>query len=196
MYNGFGEVEDYYIPFAEPLPLNLLNFDAIKKGNLVQLNWSTSLTHNNNDFDIERSSDGINWTDINFVNSNTDNGNSNLKIEYYYTDKAPAKGLNLYRLKQKNIKGKYDYSLVRKVNFDILNNINIYPNPTTDNVKIEGLIGDEKITVYDITGRLVLETKANQSSVSISLGKLANGAYQMNIVSADGTVSSYKIVKK
>src|SRR5690606_28937570 len=58
-----GEVEDYYVPFAVPLPLHLLSFNAYQYGNHNELNWKTSEESGMSHFCIERSSDGNNFVE-------------------------------------------------------------------------------------------------------------------------------------
>lgn len=107
-----------------------------------------------------------------------------------------VQGKNIYRLKQVDIDGKFDYSVVRTVWFDRTHKvINIHPNPARESVTISGLDGDETIQVYDVLGKRVSETKADQASVAIPMGNMIEGIYYIRITSVNGAVSSHKIVK-
>lgn len=178
------------------LPVSLLSFDAIKKGNTVQLTWSTAREQNNKGFEIERSADGKSWTTSGFVPSHLANGNSSTKQQYAFTDTKPLNTLNFYRLKQINLDGRFDYSSVRSVLFGNEGNILIYPNPAKDYVTLEGLKGNERINIYDASCRLIQQLKAANTTLNINLKNLSSGVYNVNIISAGGQTSSYKIVKE
>lgn len=178
-----------------PLPVVLLNFDTYKKGKSVLLLWATAKEQNNKGFEIERSTDSKNWVTIGFVAAQTENGNSNIKADYNFTDNTPGNAQNFYRLKQVDFDGKYEYSPVRLIAFDKKNNINIYPNPTIERVTIAGLQVGEKINVLDVSGRIVYQETTKDVIVNIPLNKLSAGNYLITIISTDGSVSSYKVVK-
>lgn len=184
------EIED-----CGPLPLTLISFKGKYENGQVFLNWETASEINNKGFEIERSTDGRNWTTIGFINSKADGGNSSDKLNYSFTDNAPISEQNFYRLKQVDFDGKYEYSPVRMVSFDKGNNISIYPNPTKDNFTISGLKGNENIKVYDVSGRLIHQVNAANTSVTVPLDKLSEGVYHISIISKDGNVSSHKVLK-
>ena len=76
-----------------------------------------------------------------------------------------------------------------------LTKIKIYPNPTKEILFIENntLISIDKITLTDITGKIVLEVKENFSK--IDMGDFESGVYILNI-SSENRIYNYKIVKK
>ncbi len=177
------------------LPITLLNFETYKKGNSALLLWATAKEQSNKGFQIERSTDSKNWVNIGFVASQAANGTSNQQSDYNFTDKTPGNGQNFYRLKQVNFDGTYEYSPVRLIAFDKANNIRIYPNPATEHVTVAGLQGGEKINVFDVSARKVYQVTAQDVLIDIPLNKLSAGNYFINIISTDGSISSYKVVK-
>jgi hypothetical protein len=74
---------------------------------------------------------------------------------------------------------------------DLINKniVNIYPNPATDVINLEGEFS--KATLIDITGKIILETKDNRISVS----HLSSGIYFLRIESGLQTSVS-KVVKR
>lgn len=76
-----------------------------------------------------------------------------------------------------------------------LTKIKIYPNPTNEILFIENstLISIDKITLTDITGKIVLDVKENFSK--IDMGTFGSGVYILNI-SSENRIYNYKIVKK
>ncbi len=59
--------------------------------------------------------------------------------------------------------------------------INIYPNPTSDLVKIDGDI--QSVSLLDFSGQTVLESNETQ----LSLENLASGIYVLKINTDEGT---------
>lgn len=80
------------------------------------------------------------------------------------------------------------------VNMNITDNnfdkINIYPNPASNFVVIDG-ISIENIKIFDNSGKLVGVTSSNK----IDLSNYANGIYIMQISDIEGVVHSRKIIK-
>ena len=52
---------------ANPLPVELLNFNAEKNNRAVDLSWQTASEHNNDFFTVERSADGYIFEPLTFV---------------------------------------------------------------------------------------------------------------------------------
>lgn len=66
---------------------------------------------------------------------------------------------------------------------DTVNNIEIYPNPVTDYLKIK-LIEDSKITIYNITGQVHLTLQANAGESIVSMSDYKSGFYIVEINTA------------
>lgn len=76
---------------------------------------------------------------------------------------------------------------------EILNNVNIYPNPASDliNVTAENLT---KINIYNSIGQLVYSQDVNANEVKVSTDSWTNGLYYINVETKDGFKSSQKII--
>jgi hypothetical protein len=119
---------------ANPLPVVLLSFTAVKDGeNNVQLKWSTASEINSDYFQIERSKDGKYFQSIGRVKAA---GNTANRVDYTYIDNAPFAGSSYYKLKQVDFDGTSTYSKVRFVE-SVDNVLTVYPNPTSDFLRIE-----------------------------------------------------------
>ncbi|MEM9052453.1 MAG: T9SS type A sorting domain-containing protein, partial [Bacteroidota bacterium] len=71
-----------------------------------------------------------------------------------------------------------------------LEQVNIYPNPSQGVVFVNGT-DISKITVFDIEGRRVLETKR----IEVDIEHLENGVYLMEIIDKDGLRGVRRVVK-
>ncbi|HSC40351.1 MAG TPA: G8 domain-containing protein, partial [Chitinophagaceae bacterium] len=69
------------------LPVTFCSFYAVKNNSDILLTWSTAQEFNNNNFEIQRSTDGSNWAVIALVMGA---GNSSTTSQYSYTDKNNA----------------------------------------------------------------------------------------------------------
>ncbi|PZU86967.1 MAG: hypothetical protein DI529_08020 [Chryseobacterium sp.] len=67
----------------------------------------------------------------------------------------------------------------------------VYPNPVVDVLHIDDK-NLKSVTLYNMEGKKLLETKSNEMNVS----KLPNGVYVLRIVTSDNNIVSKKIIKK
>lgn len=152
-----------------PLPVELTSFTAIAGKNGVQLNWSTATEVNNYGFEIERCVAQIsnlcnNWEKIGFVQGH---GNSNSPKDYLFVDANPPAGKVLYKLKQIDFDGTFEYSNVVEVNVDTPQEFRLaqnYPNPFNPSTVINYQLpvdGNVTLKIYDMLGNEVA-TLVNQ----------------------------------
>jgi hypothetical protein len=180
------------------LPVMLSSFSVQKTNNTVKINWTTAQEVNSRQFIVERSANGSAWQPIATVAAS---GNSNAPIHYSAYDLHPAKGINLYRLKSIDIDNKFDYSAIRRVNFDATFTYSIYPNPANDVLQITvddaaGLNAD--MEVINTQSQVLIRKKMNAGTqpFKLDISSLTPGIYFMKIVSADGYVNMQKFVKQ
>jgi len=188
----------YTIQTPDPLPVTLIRFDVYKEGQTSNLKWATSTEQNSKGFEIQRSTDAKSWKNIGFVHAKSLNGNSKSTLHYDFSDKAPAKGTNYYRLKMVDLDETFAFSSVKVISIEhAAPIISAYPNPVQDELIIEGLRGAETIKVLNSSGRIMLQSKnkADQSKKTLDLRALANGMYLISIQSPDGSLVSHKIIK-
>jgi hypothetical protein len=96
-------VDNFTLLNGLPLSVELVNSEASCTGDAVLILWSTSTEINNDYFLIEKSEDGINFTEIGTVASA---GNSQQTTEYSFTDYNTENKKLYYRLKQVDTDGK------------------------------------------------------------------------------------------
>lgn len=170
---------------SSPLPVELLYFDASKKENSVELNWSTATEINNQLFVLERSSNGKDFYPIGKVEGA---GNSTQQLNYHYSDLSPLKGISYYRIKQIDFDGKFSYSQTAAVNFNgDSKQFTVFPNPATSQLYIAKYdLSNSEIIISDMTGRILKSEKvsaSNQDLYPIGIEDLLSGVYSIEIVS-------------
>ena len=152
-----------FIPFSASIPVELTSFTAELDGNTVQLNWSTSTEKNNLGFEIERSvisNDVRNliWMKIGFVDGK---GTTTEPQNYYFNHKELKTGAYLYRLKQIDFNGTFQYSKEVKVEIISPNEFVLeqnYPNPFNPSTKISWqspVSGHQTLKIFDVLGNEV-----------------------------------------
>lgn len=191
------------VPYSAPLPVKMVYFNAKASDKTSLLNWATAAEINNSHFEIERSTDTKEWTNIGRVEGN---GNSSRLIKYQFTDDQPLVE-NYYRLKQIDFDGKFEFSQVKYVDFKTtnLNGLSCvaFPNPTNgvftleinQKAKIHGI----QIDILDIKGAVVkqmnLEADGTQYFyTSIDISTFENGIYVVRVTSG-GDVQTIKLKK-
>ena len=114
LLNYFG-FESYSITNSYTvLPVTFISFNGVLQNNSAILTWSTANELNNKGYEVQRSNDGINFTDIGFV---AGQGNSSQQNNYSYTDYKIVSGSNYYRLKQMDVEGRFNYSSTIRLDF-------------------------------------------------------------------------------
>lgn len=82
------------------------------------------------------------------------------------------------------------------VNDNALNNsMNIYPNPVFDKLNIDSNIEFKELSIYDITGKEVVNLKVNTLAYQLDISNLINGLYFLKIQTTKGE-EAFKIIKK
>ncbi|OSZ80697.1 hypothetical protein CAP36_05445 [Chitinophagaceae bacterium IBVUCB2] len=181
------------------LPVTITNFSAVKENATSKLSWTTSQEVNSREFVVERSVNGGNsWEVIAVVPAS---GNSNSSVNYNITDASPVKGANLYRLKSVDLDSKFEYSAIRRVNFDNKYTFSLYPNPATDVIRIAvdnsaGL--NAQVQVINTQSQVLISRQINSSTqpATINVATLAAGVYFLRIITTDGTVTIQKFSKQ
>lgn len=166
---------------SSPLPIELLDFNAIQVNNQVHLTWETASETNNDFFAIERSEDGTDWEEIIQVDGA---GNSVSLLSYSAIDSRPSLGISYYRLKQTDFDGQFEYSDIRSVNLERIGNsqIEMYPNPTKSQITIYANPTElADITIYNTLGQdvtfLAREIEKYGSKLVLDFSGLNSGVY-------------------
>ena len=82
------------------------------------------------------------------------------------------------------------------INSSVLENVEVYPNPFTDYIKVNSDIKDEmKFVITDMSGRAILNTDAVSGDAEISTTELASGVYFLRGISGDKQLFSAKLIK-
>jgi Secretion system C-terminal sorting domain len=85
--------------------------------------------------------------------------------------------------------------LTTGANTIIYNNIKVYPNPTSNYVRIDNLpVGNNKIRLTDFTGNIIQSLSTTADTQTILTNNLASGVYILTISQNIDQKIAYKIV--
>ena len=182
------------------VPLTLLSFGAEMMGANTVSNWQTANEINTNQFIIERSNDGANFTDIGSVNAL---GNTGINNHYQYTDINVANLYHnatlYYRLKMLDKDGRYTYSNLVVININKQNSFAMYPNPAHGTVTIDNgqwsIDNNTYLMITDVSGKLLKKQKVTNPNTTVNLAAICTGIYLVTIQSKEGTRTEKLIVK-
>ncbi len=183
---------------SQIVPVELVSFNASVSNDKVVLSWITATEINNRGFEVERrqvfslqsSVGNEDWEVLGFVEGK---GTTTEQQVYSFIDENISAERYMYRLKQIDYDGSYEYSKVVEVDlsqpitFSLEQN---YPNPFNPETKIKftipsnvkGEMSNVKLMVYDVLGNeiatLVNEEKpAGSYEVTFDGKGLSSGMY-------------------
>lgn len=172
-------------PQFGPLPVNFGKLTAIIQSKYVKLNWNTFSEINNVGFIIYRSSDGINYTEINWQGSKGNGANT-----YTANDIAPKSGVNYYRLSQKDNDGTITKLADEAVNFSLLNEeLKTWPNPVNKTLSLSFTVGKyQRLELSDITGKKLQELNISntENGKEINMSNYPKGIYMIGLKGSQG----------
>lgn len=190
----------YTFPNQITLPVKLISFSGSYKNNGTQLNWVAENQINFDRYEIERSSDGNNFSKI--AEKTVAQSSMSSRQNFSQNDDLFTATGNIffYRLKMVDADGTFSYSNVIMIRRDqkAIVGMTISPNPIvsggTATVRFESASKNTvDFNVVDMSGRVVLKQQNNvtegTNSIAITnLNRLQPGMYvlQMN----DGTAVS------
>jgi hypothetical protein len=202
----FNGEQDVYFSYIIPavVPVELLSFTASSEGGTVTLEWSTATELNNRGFEINRSTDRINWSTIGFKGGK---GTTSEPQHYIYSDQFSGSESKLYyRLKQVDFNGSYEYSEILEVNsspseFILSQN---YPNPFNPVTSIVYDLpsnGFVTLKIYDVLGNETAslvnqQQQAGKYNVQFNAFGLGTGVYFYTLRSGSYTATKKMILMK
>jgi photosystem II stability/assembly factor-like uncharacterized protein len=191
------------------VPVELLSFTAETGVNTITLNWITATETNNLGFEIERKLKNQEWLTVAFVEGK---GTTTEIQNYSYVDdysSLPYEGTVLYRLKQIDYNGSFEYSEQVAVNLTFIPSdyyiSQNYPNPFNPSTTIKYSLPVEsqvKINIYNALGETIEELVSLMQSqgnyeVTWNAQNYSSGIYyySFEVNSTDGS-QSHREMKK
>lgn len=175
-----------------PLPVELSSFTGKATQSSIALAWTTASEENNDRFEVERSTDGKSFIQIGEVKGA---GNSSVQRKYSFSDIAPERDTNYYRLKQVDFDGQFEYSKIIETRFKgnaTASGMMVYPNPVIDdNIRVALQNSDSAILqIMDQNGRSVytqqLTPGIREVQLTVSELNIPKGLYYVSLQQPTG----------
>jgi len=179
------------------IPVELVSFNASVIKDAIELSWMTATETNNQGFSIERMVDGDTFEQVGYV---AGFGTTTEPKSYSFVDSKLETGKYLYRLKQIDFDGSFEYSneisveVVQPLEFLLKQN---YPNPFNPSTTISYSIAEDgfvRIAVYNLLGQEVATIvnsyqKADRYEVVFNANELSSGVYVYKIEAGNYSAS-------
>lgn len=181
------------IPFSAPLPVTLISFEAsVSSACKAKLQWQAGKEDNFSHYDIETSSDGVNFV---YVDKVMAAGSGN---KYVYEYNNAKEGKHFFRLILRDLDNQFEYSPVVMVYIDCeaKRNLKVYPTASNNKVTVEGIRKGEHIMLYDASGRRIFMGAANGEKERLDISRYAQGIYNVIILTDANEKLSFKILKQ
>jgi hypothetical protein len=190
------------ITITSTLPIKLKSFKAHVVNNGVLVEWETAAEINNDNFSIERSTDGVIFSEIGKVKGA---GNSTIVLDYSLLDENPLAGVSYYRLKQTDYDGKFEVfnpvSVNMKEKSGEVNSVHVYPNPFLNTFTADIICTESKdleIQIISYNSQVIssekLHVDAGKNTYQFSSPtELNTGIYILRIISDAGILANTKV---
>jgi hypothetical protein len=164
-----------YFLIGITLPLSWLSFTVEQPDGAALVKWQTASEKNTQSFIVQRSSDGITWTDLASIHAL---GEPNKTSRYSYSDKYPLAGVNSYRIKAVDADGRTGYSIIKTIRH--LQKQELFA--VISNASTRGYISMQvnkgaNIALYNSDGKMLWIKKFSRGTQTISCGQIPKGIY-------------------
>ncbi|MFM2266716.1 MAG: hypothetical protein RL757_156 [Bacteroidota bacterium] len=184
------------------LPVELVSFQGKINEKYADLTWETASELHNKGFEIEESHDAKNWLTLAFVPAKGNTTAQNVHHNYQFStrlDEQNAETTHYFRLRQIDVDGTTHLSnVVSLVEEQKGQAVQIYPNPTHSNLKIEwaqNTTASAEITVFDMLGKAWIQSTTENNQQNIDVLELPNGVYWLQI-QQNGKIERVKFLKQ
>lgn len=186
---------DNYVAYAfasldTPMPVTLTSFTAQAEGKAALLRWATTEETNSDFFEIQRSTDGKSWIEL---GRQVSKGESNVLVNYQFTDLHPDAGTNYYGLRMVDKDATFAFSAIRPVHFEGTLKRVVYPNPAKDRLFLNAPESIDKIRIFNASGVEVYHA-AQKFASEISIANLRDGIHLVEVTTIAGSIVTEKIL--
>jgi hypothetical protein len=177
---------NYYNGIA--LPLTWLSFTGHASAGQAILEWQVANMTDNDHFEIDRSTDGVTFSQIGAQPTASTTPIQGIQV-YHYTDLNPAPGQNFYRIREVDLDGRYSYSSIIVVDPAIASTaIRLQTNPVRNVLTVvnPGRQTIDRLRILDLSGRIVLDQAINSANTTVTANifSLQSGYYLLRLSSA------------
>jgi len=162
---------------AGVLPIRLLSFSGVNKGNYNVLQWIAAIEGSKYEFEIQKSSNAVDFYKIGLRFSAI---NNNLISTYNFIDSTPVYSDNYYRLKYTEDNGLYKHSDIIRISAKTKNSLSLYPNPVVDKIFLNKMYITTPYSIINAAGQII-QSGILITNQPLEVGHLHKGLYFLKI---------------
>lgn len=161
-----------------PLPVLLSKFEAdTYQRTKAIIKWSMEREDYLDYFEVQRlETESMNWEVLTTIKATG-------VLNYTAYDLLPSGETNYYRLGMVDVNGIRTYSLSELVQFNQIDDLDVFPNPVSDVLYIQSKAHIQEITVIDTYGRVIFNIRHSEDEkktiVSVPMDQFSKGLYQV-----------------
>ena len=177
------------------LPVVFSDFNVTASSCNGVLNWKTVSEEKVSIFEVQYSSNGVQFTKVGAVQPKNNASGSAYK---YVNDQGTSKGY--YRLKIIEVDGQFVYSRIISIDTKCsgVKTLFMYPNPLTANqhltVIASGFEGTLKGELVSMAGQVIRTYNLKNGTNTLPVDKLAQATYMLRVTDASGESESFRVV--
>jgi hypothetical protein len=171
----------YYYCNTEVLASDIISFIASEQNaQNVKLSWATQNDIQGRTYEVQESTDGINFADISAISSAPENNDAGNYLYYYHIAKTDKDKI-YFRIKVIDPNADIKYSVIRSIDLNEASGISLYPNPSNSfiNIVFNQPGKDWQLDIFSSDGALMQRNAfSNTNTAHIGfINRLAPGLY-------------------
>ena len=193
--NGTNQGATTEINVSMVLPVVLSDFNVTASSCNGVINWKTVSEEKVSSFEVQYSSNGVQFTKVGAVQPKNSASGSAYK---YVNDQGTSKGY--YRLKIIDVDGQFVYSRIISIDTKCsgVKTVSMYPNPLTANqhltVIASGYEGTIKGELVSMSGQVIRTYNLKNRTNTLPVDKLAQATYMLRVTDASGEAESFRVI--
>ena len=144
------------------LPVTLTGFEgAMQSNQQVELSWKTMMERGIDHYEVERSTNGLNFTRIGSLPSKITITTNDYQLIYNFTDEDPLPGTSYYRIKVVGKDNLFNQSPIVQISNNLIQGTKIYPTLIQNNtvfVETDKTLRNARLEFFDLSGKKLSET--------------------------------------
>jgi hypothetical protein len=178
------------------------NFKGVVIDQQIELSWATMMESGIDYYEIQRSGDGMNFVDIDQMDSKMTISTNDFQLNYQYADAHPLPGTSFYRIQIVGKDGSINQTTVVQVINSAITGTRIYPTVVQSNslfIESDKNLREVKMEFFDLSGNKISETNLpslnGRQTVHLSkAGNLPTGTYVARLTANGQNVKSQLVI--
>jgi hypothetical protein len=178
------------------------NFKGVVIDQQIELSWATMMESGIDYYEIQRSGDGMNFVDIDQMDSKMTISTNDFQLNYQYADTHPLPGTSFYRIQIVGKDGSVNQTTVVQIINSAITGTRIYPTVVQSNtlfVESDKNLREVKMEFFDLSGNKISETNLQslngRQTVHLSkAGNLPTGTYVARLTANGQNVKSQLVI--